>query len=99
MSVGDYDFVKDVIKGMEPEYIVDGASVKPGRHIKIVKMGEKYIFALPGFPYSAAVMCFLYILPLLRAMQGLSSEAPYVEAVIDEEYKNGHLILSLPLVI
>jgi molybdopterin molybdotransferase len=87
VSVGDYDFVKDVIKGMEPEYIVDGASVKPGRHIKIVKMGEKYIFALPGFPYSAAVMCFLYILPLLRAMQGLSSEAPYVEAVIDEEYK------------
>jgi len=87
VSVGDYDFVKDIIKGMEPEYIVDGAHVKPGRHIKIVKLGSKYIFALPGFPYSASVMCFLYILPLIRAMQGLSPKTLHVEAIIDEDYK------------
>ena len=87
VSVGDYDFVKDIIKGLEPEYIVDGAHVKPGRHIKIVKMGSKYIFALPGFPYSAAVMCFLYILPLLRAMQGLEPSSQYIEATIEEDYK------------
>jgi molybdopterin molybdotransferase len=87
VSVGDYDFVKDIIRGMEPEYIVDGASVKPGRHIKIVKLGNKYIFALPGFPYSSAVMCFLYILPLLKAMQGLHVKSDYIEAIIEEDYK------------
>ena len=87
VSVGDYDFVKDIIKGMEPEYIVDGASVKPGRHIKIVKIGNKYIFALPGFPYSSAVMCFLYILPLLKSMQGLHVKSDYIEAIIEEDYK------------
>ncbi len=87
VSVGDYDFVKDIIRGMEPEYIVDGASVKPGRHIKIVKVGNKYIFALPGFPYSSAVMCFLYILPLLKAMQGLHVKSDYIEAIIEEDYK------------
>jgi molybdopterin molybdotransferase len=87
VSVGDYDFVKDIIKGMEPEYIVDGASVKPGRHIKIVKVGNKYIFALPGFPYSSAVMCFLYVLPLLKAMQGLCANSNYIEATIEEDYK------------
>ncbi len=87
VSVGDYDFVKDIIRGMEPEYIVDGASVKPGRHIKIVKVGNKYIFALPGFPYSSAVMCFLYTLPLLKAMQGLHVKSDYIEAIIEEDYK------------
>ncbi|WP_458700318.1 molybdopterin molybdotransferase MoeA [Sulfurospirillum sp. 1307] len=87
VSVGDYDFVKEIIKGMEPEYIVDGASVKPGRHIKIVKIGNKYIFALPGFPYSSAVMCFLYVLPLLKAMQGLHVKSQYIEAIIEEDYK------------
>ena len=87
VSVGDYDFVKDIIKGMDPEYIVDGASVKPGRHIKIVKVGNKYIFALPGFPYSSAVMCFLYILPLLKSMQGLHVKSTYIEAIIEEDYK------------
>jgi len=87
VSVGDYDFVKDIIKGMNPEYIVDGASVKPGRHIKIVKVGRKYIFALPGFPYSSAVMCFLYVLPLLKAMQGQVQKSDYIEAIIEEDYK------------
>jgi molybdopterin molybdotransferase len=87
VSVGDYDFVKEIIKGMKLEYVVDGASVKPGRHIKIVKVGSKYIFALPGFPYSSAVMTFLYVLPLLRAMQGLNPKSHYIEAIIEEDYK------------
>lgn len=87
VSVGDYDFVKDIIKSMDLEYIVDRASVKPGRHIRVVKLNSKYIVALPGFPYSAVVMCFVYILPLIRAMQGLSAQTKYIEATIEEEYK------------
>ncbi len=86
VSVGDYDFVKDIIKGMNPEYVVDRASVKPGRHIRVVKLDSKYIVALPGFPYSAAVMAFIYILPLIRAMRGLSCEAQYVDAIMEEDY-------------
>ncbi len=87
VSVGDYDFVKDIIKDMDLEYIVDRASVKPGRHIRIVKLDSKYIVALPGFPYSAVVMCFVYILPIIRSMQGLSPDTQYIEAIIEEEYK------------
>jgi len=86
VSVGDYDFVKDIIKGMNPEYVVDRASVKPGRHIRVVKLDSKYIVALPGFPYSSAVMAFIYVLPLLRAMQGLCPNAEYIDAIIEEDY-------------
>ena len=86
VSVGDYDFVKDIIKGMNPEYVVDRAAVKPGRHIRVVKIDSKYIVALPGFPYSAAVMAYIYILPLIRAMRGLDCEAEYVDAIIEEDY-------------
>ncbi len=86
VSVGDYDFVKDIIKGMNLEYVVDRASVKPGRHIRVVKLESKYIVALPGFPYSAAVMAFIYILPLLRAFKGLSPRAEYVDAIMQEDY-------------
>ncbi|MFK5882050.1 MAG: molybdopterin molybdotransferase MoeA [Sulfurospirillum sp.] len=87
VSVGDYDFVKDVLGDMEPQYIVDGSFIKPGRHIKIVKIGHKYIFALPGFPYSSSVGVFLYVLPLLRAMSAREFELPFVKAYIDEDYK------------
>ncbi len=87
VSVGDYDFVKDILGDMEPEYIVNGSFIKPGRHIKIVKIGDKYIFALPGFPYSSSVGTFLYVLPLLRAMSGRKFEIPTLRAYMDENYK------------
>ncbi len=87
VSVGDYDFVKDILGDMEPKYIVNGSFIKPGRHIKIVKIGDKYIFALPGFPYSSSVGTFLYVLPLLRAMSGRKFELLTLKAYMDEDYK------------
>ncbi len=87
VSVGDFDFVKEVLGDLKPQYIVDGAFIKPGRHIKIVKIGHKYIFALPGFPYSSSVGAFLYILPLLRFLNGQEFDAKVVKAYMDEEYK------------
>lgn len=58
VSMGDFDFLKKAIK--EYEIIIDKADIKPGRHIKIAKANEKFIIALPGFPYSAMVMFNLY---------------------------------------
>ncbi len=87
VSVGDYDFVKEVLGDLQPKYIVDGAFIKPGRHIKIVKIGHKYIFALPGFPYSSSVGTFLYVLPLLRAMSARVFDAKVVKAYMGEDYK------------
>ncbi len=87
VSVGDYDFVKDILGDMKPEYIVDGSFIKPGRHIKIVKIAHKYIFALPGFPYSSSVGVFLYVLPLLKALSARGFELPFVKAYMDEDYK------------
>jgi molybdopterin molybdotransferase len=87
VSVGDFDFVKDIIHDLEPEYIVDGAFVKPGRHIRVVKIGSKFIFALPGFPYSGAVMSIVYLLPTLRAMCGQDPKIRYVQAKLLEDYQ------------
>jgi molybdopterin molybdotransferase len=87
VSVGDYDFVKDIIANFEPEYITKGVIIKPGQHIKIVKIGKKYIFALPGFPYSSTVTFILYVLPLIYQMQGKKSELPLIKAKLLKSYK------------
>ena len=84
VSVGDYDFVQSTLQS-KFELIVKGAAIKPGRHIKVAKAGEKYIFALPGFPYSAMVMCVLYVRVLLNAWFGASE--PKITAIMDEDYK------------
>ena len=84
VSMGDYDFVKNTLKE-NFSVIIDKAAVKPGRHIKIAKSGEKYIFALPGFPYSAMVMCVLYVRVLINLWLG--NDEPKITAIMDEDYK------------
>ena len=86
VSVGDYDFVKDIIKGLDVISIIEGAAIKPGRHIRVVKAGEKYIFALPGFPYSAAVVAYLYIVPLIEYWLGIDSSCRMVQATLEHDY-------------
>ncbi|MBE3021923.1 molybdopterin molybdotransferase MoeA [Campylobacter sp. 7477a] len=83
VSMGDYDFVKAALKD-NFNIIIDGAGIKPGRHIKVATSGDKYIFALPGFPYSAMVMCVLYVRVLLNAWFGVSE--PKLTAILDEDY-------------
>lgn len=86
VSVGDFDFVQAILGDMKIDYVVDGAFIKPGRHIKVVKIAHKYIFALPGFPYSSSVCAFLYILPLLRKMRAQAFASQNIKAFLAEDY-------------
>jgi len=87
VSVGDYDFVKDILAGLDAAYITEGVTLKPGQHIKIVKVGKKYIFALPGFPYSSTVTFILYVVPMIRYMLGLDPKLPMKRARLKTPYK------------
>ena len=86
-SVGDFDFIQDILTDMHIENIIDGSYMKPGRHIRVVKAGHKYIYALPGFPYSASVCTFLFIAPLLRKMRAQNFVLPTIKAYMGEPYK------------
>jgi molybdopterin molybdotransferase len=87
VSVGDYDFVKSILADIKPEYITKGVFIKPGQHIKIVKLGKKYIVALPGFPYSSTVTFITYVVPIIRAMMGLEPKLKYKKAIITHNFK------------
>jgi len=93
VSVGDYDFVKDVIKDeLECEVLFQGVLIKPGRHILFAKKGDKFIIGLPGFAYSSTVTFLLYILPLLFKFKGSLESLNIVDAIIDENFpKKGNL--------
>jgi len=86
-SVGDFDFIQSILTDMHIENIIDGSYMKPGRHIRVVKSGHKYIYALPGFPYSASVCTFLFIAPLLRKMRAQKFALPTIKAYMGEPYK------------
>ncbi len=86
VSVGDYDFVKDIIPRLGAEVIYKGVNIKPGQHIMLAKKGDKFIVGLPGFAYSSTVTFMLYIIPIIRRMMALEGTLPYVEATLMQDF-------------
>lgn len=82
VSVGDYDFVKDIIPELGAEVIFKGVTIKPGQHIMIAQKGNKFIVGLPGFAFSSTVTFILYVVPLIKRMLGQHYEPTIVNAVL-----------------
>jgi len=87
VSVGDYDFVKDIVPRLGAEVIYKGVAIKPGRHIMVAQRDGKFILALPGFAYSSTVTSILYGLPLVSKMLGSNQPYKKVEAKLSESFK------------
>ena len=86
VSVGDYDFVKDVIPALGAEVIFKGVKIKPGQHILVAQKGEKFILGLPGFAYSSTVTFLLYVIPLIKKFLGSEKVFEVVEATLAEPF-------------
>jgi len=86
VSVGDYDFVKDIIPRLGAEVIYKGVKIKPGQHVMLARRGEKFIIALPGFAYSSTVTFILYVIPLIRKFLAKDPSAKIVEATLKEDF-------------
>ena len=86
VSVGDFDFVKDVIVELGCEVLFKGVRVKPGQHIMVAKKGNKFIVGLPGFAYSSTVTALLYVVPLIKKLQNANSALKTVKATLKEPF-------------
>lgn len=86
VSVGDYDFVKDIIKDeLGATVLFQGVNIKPGQHVILAQKGDKFIVGLPGFAYSSTVTFILYVLPLLFKFQGADEKLQIIKAILDEK--------------
>jgi molybdopterin molybdotransferase len=86
VSVGDYDFVKDVVREIGFEVLFQGVHIKPGQHIMLAQKENKFILALPGFSYSSTVTALLYLLPLIGKFSGIKTSLKTVKAILKESY-------------
>jgi len=86
VSVGDFDFVKDVIAELGCDVIFKGVRVKPGQHIMLARRGDKFIIGLPGFAYSSTVTALLYLVPLIEKLQNGKCSLRRVKATLKEPF-------------
>ncbi len=70
VSMGDYDFVRDVLMEMGVEKIFWKVSMKPGKPLFFGVMGDTLFFGLPGNPVSCMVSFEVFVKPAIRKMMG-----------------------------
>lgn len=76
VSIGPHDLVRRVEAALGVEEVFWGVAVKPGKPVAFGVYGETLVFGLPGNPVSALVDCELFVLPAIRALEGLADPRP-----------------------
>ena len=71
VSVGDFDFVKQIMDEMGLERRFWQVAQKPGKPITFAAREGQLYFGLPGNPVSSLVCFVLYVAPALRRVLGL----------------------------
>ncbi|HLO79182.1 MAG TPA: molybdopterin molybdotransferase MoeA, partial [Magnetospirillum sp.] len=99
-SVGDYDLVQDVLSEHGLKLDFWKIAMRPGKPLMFGALRNVPVLGLPGNPVSAMVCAYVFLAPMLRALQGLGGALPTMPAVLGEgvrandarqEYMRGNL--------
>lgn len=82
-SVGDKDLVKDALRAVGAEFVVDGVAIKPGKPVAVATLGGKLVAVLPGNPGAASVGFDQLVRPMLLARQGVAEVRKKVHVRMD----------------
>lgn len=75
VSAGRLDLVPDVVRALGGEVLFHKVAIRPGKPILYARLpGGKHLFGLPGNPLAVAVGMRFFVIPALRAMQGMAAE-------------------------
>lgn len=77
VSVGDYDYVEDILTELGAEIHVHSVAVRPGKPLTVAKFSdtECVYFGLPGNPVSALVSFWRFVQPALKKLAGVAQTA------------------------
>ena len=70
VSMGEYDYVPQVLAGEGVAIFFHKVSIKPGKPILVGRKDDHLIFGLPGNPVSAYVTFELFVRPAVRCWMG-----------------------------
>ena len=70
VSVGDRDYLRDVLRRQGVRQIFWRVRQKPGKPLYFGVRGRRLVFGLPGNPASAFTCFYIYVYPALRRLAG-----------------------------
>jgi len=88
VSMGKYDFVKQVLDELGAEFYVQGVAIRPGKPLVFGRVQGKFFFGLPGNPVSTYVTFELFARPALALLGGAEFEPPmFLRARLAEPFR------------
>jgi molybdopterin molybdotransferase len=99
VSVGDYDFIPDILRELQVDILFHGMKVKPGRHVLFGKKGNHFVIGLPGNPVSAFVLFELLVKTLLGRLMGSKVQPAVLHVPLAESYsrRNQDMLFFIPV--
>ncbi len=74
VSVGDYDYVEELLAELGGEILIRSVAIKPGKPLTVAKFVNGCVyFGIPGNPVSALVSCWRFVQPALKKLSGLTA--------------------------
>lgn len=87
VSMGDFDFVPDILKRNNIDLLFEGIAVKPGKPSVFGVSEDVYCFGLPGNPMSTFVQFEILVKPFLYKLMGREDRHEYIRMPLDEAIK------------
>jgi len=86
ISMGDYDFVPDVMEKAGVELMFRSISIKPGKPTIFGKKNNTFVFCLPGNPVSSFTIFELFVKPFVHAFCGRENNIKELNLPLKEKY-------------
>jgi len=95
VSMGDYDFVPEVLTELGFEITLHKIKVRPGKPLLFAKRKGQFVFGIPGNPVSAFVQMEVVIKPFLYKLMGSDNVTTVYKMVLGEDFKRKKSQLKL----
>lgn len=86
VSMGDYDYVPDILARLKVRLVFTRVAIKPGKPTVLGTRGQKVVFGLPGNPVSTFIIFEVLVKPLLYRMMGHPYEPLYLRGRLETDF-------------
>lgn len=86
VSMGDFDFVPEILKKNEVDILFEKVAVKPGRPTVFGKKQNRFVFGLPGNPVSSFIIFELIAKPFIYRLMGHDYKPVQLQVPVGLDY-------------
>jgi molybdopterin molybdotransferase len=87
VSVGDYDYVPQVLQKLDFDILITSIATKPGKHTLFARKENQFVLGFPGNPVSSFIQLEFIGKELLYSLMGYEFNPLRFKAIIVDDYQ------------